>query len=92
MRIRLDDNLWRLALRVIGRISKTQGILPSPYILQKEDIHIGAVCDQGAFGFVSDGEYQGNIVAIKRIKMGERDPDKIFKVSYVWSTSHITVV
>lgn len=70
-------------MRVVRRICKTQGILPSPYILQKEDIHIGEVRDKGGFGVVSDGEYHGNTVAIKHIKMGEGDPDKIFKVAYL---------
>jgi len=32
---------------------------------------------------VSDGEYLGNRVAIKRLKMNEGDSDRIFKVSLV---------
>lgn len=43
---------------------------------------IGEIRDKGGFGVVSDGEYRGNIVAVKQIKTSERDPDKIFKVLY----------
>ena len=68
-------------MRLIRKISKTQGILPLPYILRKEDIHVGEIRDKGGFGVVSDGEYQGNTVAIKHIKMDGKDPDKIFKVT-----------
>ena len=83
VRTRLDDNLWRRTLRLIRKISKTQGILPSSYILQFDDIRVGVVCAEGGFGVVSDGEYQGNTVAIKHIKMGEGGTHKAFKVSFL---------
>ncbi|KAF9790663.1 kinase-like domain-containing protein [Thelephora terrestris] len=78
-RTRLDDDLWRQSLRLIRKLSKTQGILPTPYILQREDIHVGEIRFEGGFGIVSDGEYQGNNVAIKLIKVDERVHDKAFK-------------
>ena len=78
---RLDDSLWRRALRLIRKISKTQGILPSPYTLQTDRIRTGVVRAKGGFGIVSDGEYQGNAVAIKHVGMGEEVTDKVFKVS-----------
>ena len=42
-------------------------------------IHIGKVRYHGVFAKVSDGEYLGCAVAIKRLKM-KGDSDRIFKV------------
>ena len=92
MRIRLDDNLWRRALRLTRKVSKTQGILPSSYLLQTDDIRVGVDRAEGAFGIVSDGEYQGNTVAIKRIKICKGGSGKDFKVSYLGPSSRIIVV
>ena len=92
VRTRLDDDLWRRTLRLIRKISQAQGILPSSYILQTDEIRVGELRAEGGFGVVSDGEYQGNIVAIKHIKMSEGDPDKNFKVSCLWLFSQFTVV
>ena len=54
-------------------------IIPASYVLQKELIHIGKVRYHGVFAKVSDGEYLGCAVAIKRLKM-KGDSDRIFKV------------
>jgi serine/threonine protein kinase len=37
---------------------------------------------------VSKGEYQGTIVAIKRLRTGEENPDRIFKVPVINCTYH----
>ena len=43
-------------------------------------MRIGRVYYHGGFADVSDGEYSGLPVAIKRLKMNEGDPDRVFKV------------
>jgi len=58
-------------------------IIPSSYVLRREFIHVGQVYYHGGFADVSDGEYLGCPVAIKRLRMNEGDSDRIFKVSLV---------
>ena len=55
-------------------------IIPSSYILQEGSISIGEARFEGGSAVVSDGRYEGRIVAIKGLKMNDGDFNKIFKV------------
>ena len=46
-------------------------------------IRAGRVYFQGGFADVSKGEYLGCPVAIKRLKMNEGEPDRVFRVRLV---------
>ncbi|KAF9647235.1 kinase-like protein, partial [Thelephora ganbajun] len=74
-----DDKLRRRCLRLISKICKARKIIPSSYILRQELVRITQYYHRGGFGDVSSGEYLGCPVAIKRLRMNERDSDKIFK-------------
>ncbi|KAF9647138.1 kinase-like protein [Thelephora ganbajun] len=75
----LDDKLWRRGLRLLSKICKAHTIIPSSYILQEEQIHVGRVHYHGGFADVSDGKYQGCTVAIKQLRVDKGDSGKIFK-------------
>lgn len=53
------------------------------YILPLELVCVGRVRCGGGFADVSDGEYLGRPVAIKRLRTSEGDYDKAFKVPLV---------
>lgn len=76
----LDRKLRQRGLRLLSKICKTQRIIPTSYILQKEFIRVGSIQDRGGFSEVSDGEYLGCTVAIKDLKTRKDDFDRIFKV------------
>jgi hypothetical protein len=76
----LDVNLWRRGLRFIRKVSGKLRILPSSYVLLGECIPIGKVRIDRKSAFVTDGAYQGHIVAIKCFDMNEEDSDRVFKV------------
>ena len=76
----LDDKLRQRGLRLLSKICKAQGIVPVSYILRQELIRVGTVHCHGGFSDVTNGEYLGFPVAIKRLRMCE-DFDGIFKVS-----------
>ena len=75
----LDGKLRQRSLRLLSKICKARRIVPTSYILQQDLIRIGRVCYRSGFADVSDGEYLGCTVAIKRLKMVE-DSDRTFKV------------
>ena len=75
----LDDKLRQRCLRLLSKICKARKIVPTSYILQQEPVRVGRACHHGGFADVSNGEYLGDLVAIKRLKMGG-DSDRIFKV------------
>jgi len=77
----LDDKLRQRGLRLVSKICEAHRIIPSSYIIQQELIHVGRVYYHGGFADVSNGEYLGSTVAIKHLRMGEGDSDRIFKVS-----------
>jgi hypothetical protein len=82
LRSNLDKKHWRRCIRLIRKISKALGIIPSSYTVQEEYIHVGNIHYDGRFTELCEGEYQGRTVAIKRLKVDDRDPRKTFKV---WS-------
>jgi len=77
------------ALRLLSKICKAHGIIPVSYILQQELIRVGRVCCYGGLADVSDGEYLGFPVAIKRLRLNEGDSDGSFKVPSVSSDAAI---
>lgn len=70
-------------MRLLSKICKAHAIIPNSYIIQQDLIRVGRVRYHGGFADVSDGEYSGQPVAVKRLKMNEGDSDKIFKVPLV---------
>ena len=67
-------------MRLLSKICKTHRIVPASYVLQQELTRVGVACNRGGFAEVSDGEYLGSRVAIKRLKTNEWDTDESFKV------------
>ena len=82
MQSRLDKKLQQRSLRLIRRICEARGIIPSSYILQGVHIHFGEIQYHGGFSDVSNGEYQGCIVAIKHLRTNKRGLNEIFKVFF----------
>ena len=76
----LDDKFQQRGLRLLLKICKVHGIIPSSYILLKELIHVGRGYCKGGFGVVSNGEYLGRPVAIKDLETGKENSDATFKV------------
>jgi len=85
----LDGKLRDRSLRLLSKICEAHKIIPSSYILQQERIRVGLVRYYGGFADVSDGEYSGCPVAIKRLKMNEGDYDRIFKVPLINFTQYL---
>ncbi|KAF9790619.1 kinase-like domain-containing protein [Thelephora terrestris] len=79
LRSNLDEKHWRRCIRLIRKISKARGIIPSSYIAREEYIHVGNIHYDRGLTELSDGEYQGRTVAIKRLKVDDKDPRKTFK-------------
>ena len=67
-------------MRLLSKICKAHRIIPTSYVLRRDLIRVGAVCCHSGFADVSDGEYLGFSVAIKRLRMNEGDSDRCFKV------------
>ena len=77
----LDNKLYRRFSRLLSKIYKAHGMLPTSYAIQPEPINIGEPERGGGFADVSKGEYQRRPVAIKQLRIGTKDEfDKIFKV------------
>ena len=70
-RLCLDKKLWKRCLRLLSKICKAHKIIPASYILQRELIRVGRIRCHGGSADVSDGEYLGGLVAIKRLKVNE---------------------
>jgi len=79
----LNGKLQQRCLRLISKISKAHGTIPSSYTLQQEFIRVGKVHRHGGFADVSGGEYLGRPVAIKCLKMNEGESDRAFRVRLV---------
>lgn len=77
----LDDKFRQRSLLLLSKICKAQSIVPGSYILRRELISIGRVSYRGGFADVCNGEYLRSPVAVKCLRMGEGDPNRIFKVS-----------
>lgn len=88
LRSGLGNRHWRRSLRLIRKISKARSIMPSSCVVQDEHIHARAVHYSTGLREVSEGEYQGTPVAIKRVNVNEKDPDKIFKVPSIDLENH----
>ena len=80
MRSCLDDKLRQRGWRLLSKICKARSILPTSYLLQQELIRAGKVLCHGGFADVSDGEYSGRLIAIKRLRTNEGDSDRVFEV------------
>lgn len=76
----LDDGPQHRGLRLLLKICKTHGIIPSSYILRRELIHVGRGYCKGGFAVVSNGEYSGRPVAIKDLETDKGSRDATFKV------------
>jgi hypothetical protein len=68
-------------LRLLLKTCKAHNTIPTSYVLQRELVSVGEVRYRGGFGDVSNGEYLGRPVAIKRLRMKEEDSDRSFKVT-----------
>ena len=78
----LDEKPSRRFSRLLYKICKTCGILPTSYVIQLELTHVGEFGWSGGFADVSKAEHQGRPVAIKHLRIGTNDKfDKIFKIS-----------
>jgi len=84
----LDDKFRQRTLLLLSKICKAHNIIPSTYLLRQELIRVGQVHYCGGFADVSNGEYLGFPVAIKRLRMSEGDSDRIFKVPLVNPASY----
>ena len=67
-------------MRLLSKICKAHRIIPASYVLRRDLIRVGEVFCHSGFADVSDGEYLGFRVAIKRLRMNEGDSDRCFKV------------
>ena len=83
MQSRLDDKLRQRCSRLLSKVCKAHRILPASYLLQLELIRMGRVRGRGGFAEVSDGDYSGFPVAIKRLRTNEGDSGGAFKVRSV---------
>ena len=83
VQLSLDGKHQQRCLRLLSKICKTQGVVPTSYILQQEFIRVGSVQDRGGFSEVSNGEYLGNPVAIKDLKANNGDFNRTFKVCLI---------
>ena len=63
-------------------------ILPASYTLKQEPVPVGTERCRGRFADVSNGEYLGSRVAIKRLNMDGEDTCKKFKVIITNSTHY----
>lgn len=79
-RLCLEEALRKRCLRLLSKICKAHRIVPTSYILQRELIGFGRTRCHGGSAAVSNGEYLGNLVAIKLLKVDEDDLDGIFRV------------
>ncbi|KAF9790648.1 kinase-like domain-containing protein [Thelephora terrestris] len=61
LRSNLDKQHWRRCIRLIRKISKARGIIPSSYIVQEEYLQQNIHYD-GRFTELCEGEYQGRTV------------------------------
>jgi hypothetical protein len=78
----LDEKLSRRSSRLLYKICKACGTLPTSYFVQPGLTHVGEVEWCGGFADVSKGEYRGRPVAVKHLRIGTMDGfDKVFKVS-----------
>ena len=75
-------------MRFIRKISKARSIIPSSCVVQDEHIQVKVVRHDGVIAEVSEGEYQGTPVAIKRFKVNDGDSDKAFKVHSINRAHH----
>jgi len=76
----LESKLQQRGLRLLLKICKAHGIVPSSYILRQELVSVGLVYYRSTFTVVSNGEYSGRSVAIKHLKIDKGDTDTTFKV------------
>jgi len=76
----LESKLRQRGLRLLSKICKAHGIVPSSYILQQELVRVGLVYCRSTFAVVSNGEYSGLPVAIKHLNIDKGDTDTTFKV------------
>ena len=78
----LDQKPFRRCSRLLYKICKARGILPTSYVVGSELTYVGELGWHGGFADVSKGEHQGRSVAIKDLRIGAKDEfDKVFKVS-----------
>ena len=78
----LDEKPSRRFSRLLYKICKACGILPTSYVIQLDLARVGEFGWRGGFADVSKGEHQGRPVAIKHLRIGPKDGfDKVFKVS-----------
>ena len=80
IQVPLDDKLRQRGLLLLYKICKARRITPSSYLLRKEFLRVGRAHCRGGFADVSDGEYLGNPVAIKCLRMEGEDTHRVFKV------------
>jgi len=76
----LESKLQQRGLRLLSKICKAHGIVPSSYILRQELVRVGLVHYRSTFAVVSNGEYSGCPVAVKHLKINKGDTDTMFKV------------
>ena len=70
-------------LRLLSRICKARSITSTSYILPLELMHVGRVRSGGGFADVSDGEYLGRLVAIKRLESAQARAISTKRVKYL---------
>jgi hypothetical protein len=75
----LNGNLRKQCLHLLYKLCKASELLPASYVLQQEPRPVNSIHCYGGFADVSEGEYLGHRVAIKRLRFGTKDA--IFKVS-----------
>ena len=76
----LNDKLRQRCLRLLCKTCKTQALIPVSYVIRQELVRVGHARYCGGYAEVSDGDYLGLPVAIKRLKTNKGDFDKMFKV------------
>ena len=78
----LDQKMFRPCSRLLYKICKARGVLPTTCTIQQELLHVGEFEWSGGFADVGKGEYQGLPVAIKQLRIrAKSEIDDVFKVS-----------
>ena len=84
----LDVHLRKQVSHLVYKLCRGSELLPASFFLQQEHIIVGNIRCCGGFADIREGEYLGRHVAIKSLRFGMNDSDKIFKVSGLQSTPY----
>ena len=77
----MDGDLRNQCLHLLYKLCQTCELLPTTYVLQQKLTRVGTIHRYGGFADVCEGEYLERRVAIKQLRLWDKDEfDKVFKV------------